>query len=106
MIEQLVNDVTPTTERLGSAEELGGVRRILEAGPSCRRQRKVYEETGDFREVVASLVGEVRARAIATKPCSVVADEPAGDLAFPYRPERVAAGYRPVLLSDQSCDER
>ena len=74
--------------------------------PSCRRQRKVYEETGDFREVVASLVGEVRARVIATKPCFVVADEPAGDLAFPYRPERVATGCRPVLLSDQSCDER
>ena len=60
-IERLVSDVTPTAERLGCAEELCGVQRILEAGPSYRRQRKVYEETGDFREVVASLVGEFRA---------------------------------------------
>ena len=59
-IEQLVEDVTPTAKRLGCAEELAGVRNMLQVGPSYRRQRKLHEETGDYRTVVESLVREFR----------------------------------------------
>ena len=59
-IRRLVEDVTPTARQLGCAEELTRVRDILQAGPSYQRQRKLYEETRDFRKVVESLVEEFR----------------------------------------------
>ena len=59
-IEQLVEHVTPTAKQLGCAEELARVQKILKAGPSYLRQRKLYEETGDFSKVVESLVAEFR----------------------------------------------
>ena len=57
-IERLVEQVTPVAQRLGCANELAGVRTILKNGPSYRRQRQLYEETGSFRTVMESLIGE------------------------------------------------
>ena len=59
-IERLVEQVTPVAQRLGCANELAGVRTILKTGPSYRRQRQLYEETGSFKTVMESLVAEFR----------------------------------------------
>ena len=59
-IERLVEQVTPVAQRLGCAKELAGVRTMLKNGPSYRRQRRLYEETGSFKTVMESLVGEFR----------------------------------------------
>lgn len=59
-IERLVHDVTPTAEQLGCADELAGVLQILKDGPSYLRQRRLFDETGDFKKVVQSLVQEFR----------------------------------------------
>ncbi len=59
-IERLVEQVTPVAQRLGCAKELAGVRTMLKNGPSYWRQRRLYEETGSFKTVMESLVGEFR----------------------------------------------
>ena len=59
-IERLVEQVTPDAQRLGCASELAGVKTILKIGPSYRRQRRLYKETGSFKTVMESLVGGFR----------------------------------------------
>ena len=59
-IQKLVTDVTPVARRLGCAEELAGIGRIVEDGPGYVRQRRLYDETGDFKKVMDSLVKEFR----------------------------------------------
>ena len=46
--------------RLGSLAELKRVGALLREGPSYRRQRRLYEETGRFSAVVEALVREFR----------------------------------------------
>ncbi|NIR51436.1 glutamate--cysteine ligase [candidate division KSB1 bacterium] len=59
-IEELLETLSPIAKRLGSHDELMRVRDIVKNGPSYKRQRKVYEETGDFKKVVENLVNELR----------------------------------------------
>ena len=59
-IEHLLEQLNPVATRLGCARELSGVRNILRIGPSYRRQRQLYEETGDFKKVMELLVREFR----------------------------------------------
>jgi glutamate---cysteine ligase / carboxylate-amine ligase len=60
-IADLVEELAPTARRLGCAEELADVRRILEVGASYQRQRAVAAaHGGDLRPVVDSLVAELR----------------------------------------------
>jgi carboxylate-amine ligase len=60
-IADLVDELAPTARRLGCAEELADVRRILEVGASYQRQRAVAAaHGGDLRPVVDSLVAELR----------------------------------------------
>jgi len=60
-ILDLVEDLTPTARRLGCAEELADVERILAVGASCQRQRAVAAaHDGDLRAVVDSLLAELR----------------------------------------------
>jgi YbdK family carboxylate-amine ligase len=58
-IAELVHDLGPTAERLGCAEELTTVHRVLEQGASYQRQRAVAAASGgDLSAVVDSLVQE------------------------------------------------
>jgi carboxylate-amine ligase len=58
---ELVDELGPTAERLGCAEELGGVLRILEKGASYQRQLAVAEVNGgSLQAVVGSLTHELR----------------------------------------------
>jgi carboxylate-amine ligase len=60
-IADLVEELSPTAGRLGCAEELADVGRILEVGASYQRQRAVAAaHGGDLRPVVDSLVAELR----------------------------------------------
>jgi carboxylate-amine ligase len=60
-ITDLVEDLTPVARRLGCAEELALVPRILDIGASYQRQRSVAaEHGGDLIPVVDSLLTEMR----------------------------------------------
>lgn len=59
-ITDLVKALGPTAERLGCADELAGVERILERGTSSDRQRAVFARTTDLNSVVDSLVDELK----------------------------------------------
>jgi carboxylate-amine ligase len=62
-LARLVEAVTPVAIRLGSDAELQGVGRMLQKDLSYRRQRRIYEETGDYTAVMKALVREFRENA-------------------------------------------
>jgi carboxylate-amine ligase len=55
MIEWFLDDVL---DELGSRKEVEYAFRILEEGSSAERQLAVFEETGDLKAVVDSLIAE------------------------------------------------
>jgi carboxylate-amine ligase len=60
-IADLVEELSPTARRLGCADELADVQRILDVGASYQRQRAVAAaHGGDLRPVVDSLLAELR----------------------------------------------
>lgn len=58
-VAELVEQVRPHAVELGCAEELGGILRILDHGPSYVRQRQVGASATDLRPVVDLLVAEL-----------------------------------------------
>ena len=56
---ELLDELRPIAERLGSADELEDVRQILERGASYQRQRAVMADKGTLVAVVDSLVHEL-----------------------------------------------
>ena len=62
-LARLVEAVTPVAKQLGSDVELRGVGAMLRTGLSYRRQRRIYDETGDYEEVMKALVREFRENA-------------------------------------------
>ncbi len=65
-IEETVDDLAVTARRLGCADELADVRRIVAGGASYARQRAVVDEGGTLEDVVDHLVGELAAGTPAT----------------------------------------
>jgi YbdK family carboxylate-amine ligase len=60
-ITDLVEDLMPTARRLGCADELAGVERVLAAGASYQRQRNVAAANdNDLVAVVDSLLSEMK----------------------------------------------
>ena len=59
-IGRLIEALEPVSRRLGSRAELMRVHEIMKTGPSYVRQRQVYAATGDFTQVVNSVVSELR----------------------------------------------
>ena len=60
LLDELVDELTPTAAALGCADELASVRSLVERGPSYRRQRRVLDDGGDLTDLVAALVHEHR----------------------------------------------
>ncbi|MFQ5738224.1 MAG: carboxylate-amine ligase [Acidobacteriota bacterium] len=58
LIEELVEFVEDAADRLGTRQELEGVRRILEEGTSADRQLRTHQKTGDLCAVVDRLADE------------------------------------------------
>ncbi|MCH9008636.1 glutamate--cysteine ligase [candidate division KSB1 bacterium] len=52
--------LAPVAKRLGSHEEFNRIKDIVEVGPSFKRQRAVFKETGDYKEVMKAVVRELR----------------------------------------------
>jgi carboxylate-amine ligase len=59
-IDELVDKLTPVAKRLNGYEELKSVRNILSNGPSFKRQKKCFADTGDYKQVMQYLVDELR----------------------------------------------
>ena len=59
-IHRLVETLEAVAKRLGSHAELMRIRDMMQAGPSCALQRRMYAETGDFTHVVDSVVDALR----------------------------------------------
>ncbi|MCB0917834.1 MAG: glutamate--cysteine ligase [Actinobacteria bacterium] len=59
-IEDLIQLLLPTAQKLGCADELTAIREILDHGASYQRQRRVVESGGSLRDVVTQLVTEFR----------------------------------------------
>jgi carboxylate-amine ligase len=56
----LVERLIPHAQDLGCEAELEGVHEIVEGGTGSQRQREVYENSGDFLDVVAFLIEGTR----------------------------------------------
>jgi carboxylate-amine ligase len=59
-LAELVEELTPVATRLDCAAELHGIFDIMARGPSYVRQREVVADGGTLRDVVDSLVDELR----------------------------------------------
>lgn len=62
-LAKLVEAVTPVARRLGSDADLQRIGPMLRGGLSYLRQRRIYEETGDYTAVMKALVREFRENA-------------------------------------------
>ena len=56
----LVDELRPVSQDLGCENELLGVLRIVESGTGSQHQRRVYEKSDDFLDVVAFLIENTR----------------------------------------------
>lgn len=59
LIAELVTELTPAARRLGCADELSDVCRILDDGPSYIRQRAIRASGGRAQDVVDALIEEL-----------------------------------------------
>lgn len=59
-IDELVEILVPVSKRLGSYDDLIHNKEIMEVGPSYKRQRAIYEKTGDYKKVMEAVVRELR----------------------------------------------
>jgi carboxylate-amine ligase len=60
MARDLVDELQPVSQDLGCASELLDVLEIVENGTGSQHQRRVYEKSADFLEVVAFLIESTR----------------------------------------------
>jgi glutamate---cysteine ligase / carboxylate-amine ligase len=60
LARNLVERLKPHAQDLGCESELEGILEIVEGGTGSQRQREVYEESGDFLDVVAFLIEGTR----------------------------------------------
>ena len=60
LIPELLEFVDDVVDELGSRSAVEYVHTIMNQGTSAERQLRVYEQTGDLKEVVKHLVAETR----------------------------------------------
>lgn len=65
-IAELVEELGPVAKRLGCADELAGVNRILDHGPSYARQRRLVQAGATLPDVVDALAVELRTDTVTT----------------------------------------
>jgi glutamate---cysteine ligase / carboxylate-amine ligase len=58
LVEEILEFVADVSVELGSREEIGYVRQILEHGNGADRQLRVFHETGDLKQVVDYMIEE------------------------------------------------
>ena len=60
MVKDILEALAPTADQLGETEYLKFLENRLEGGSSYSRQRRVFQQTGSQKEVVAALVRELQ----------------------------------------------
>ena len=70
LIPELLELVDDVVDDLGSRGAVEYIHTILNEGTSAERQVRVYQQTGDLKEVVRHLVRETRASAMDTQSSS------------------------------------
>ena len=70
LIPELLELVDDVLDDLGSRGAVEYIHTILNEGTSADRQFRVYQQTGDLKEVVRHLVRETRASAMETRSSS------------------------------------
>jgi glutamate---cysteine ligase / carboxylate-amine ligase len=70
LIPELLELVDDVVEELGSRSAVDYIHTILHEGTSAERQMRVYQQTGDLKEVVKHLVKETRASTMDTTSSS------------------------------------
>jgi carboxylate-amine ligase len=70
LIPELLELVDDVVDDLGSRSAVEYIHTILREGTSAERQLRVYEQTGDMKEVVRHLVAETRAGVSEPRPSS------------------------------------
>jgi len=58
-LAQMVEELTPLARELGCAEELALVHEIIDGGAGYERQRRLFQETGSWRDVVEETCREL-----------------------------------------------
>ncbi|MDK4232462.1 glutamate--cysteine ligase [Corynebacterium accolens] len=58
-LAQMVEELTPLARELGCAEELAVVHEIIDGGAGYERQRRLFQETGSWRDVVEETCREL-----------------------------------------------
>jgi carboxylate-amine ligase len=61
LVPELLEFVDDVLDELGSRSAVEYIHTILNEGTSAERQLRIYEQTGDLKEVVRHLVAETRA---------------------------------------------
>jgi carboxylate-amine ligase len=70
LIPELLELVDDVVDELGSRSAVEYIHTILREGTSAERQLRVYEQSGDLKEVVRHLVAETRAGVSEPRPSS------------------------------------
>jgi len=70
LIPELLELVDDVVDDLGSRSAVNYIHTILSEGTSAERQLRVYQQTGDLKEVVRHVVAETRAGSTEAKPSS------------------------------------
>jgi carboxylate-amine ligase len=71
LIPELLELVDDVVDDLGSRSAVEYVHSIMNEGTSAERQLRIYEQTGDLKDVVRHLVRETRAGVMETRTNSV-----------------------------------
>ncbi|MGB8321344.1 MAG: carboxylate-amine ligase [Candidatus Acidiferrum sp.] len=71
LMQELLEFVDDVVDELGSRSAVEYVHSIMNEGTSAERQLRIYEQTGDLKDVVRHLVKETRAGVMETKTNSV-----------------------------------
>ncbi len=74
LMEEYLALVDDVLDELGSREEIGYVRRILEDGSGADRQLRVFHQTGDLTKVVDYMIEETEAGLFDTAPAEMKAN--------------------------------
>jgi carboxylate-amine ligase len=70
-MQELLEFVDDVVDDLGSRSAVEYVHTIMNEGTSAERQLRIYEQTGDLKDVVRHLVRETRAGVMEAKTSSV-----------------------------------
>jgi len=71
LMQELLEFVDDVVDDLGSRSAVEYVHTIMNEGTSAERQLRIYEQTGDLKDVVRHLVRETRAGVMEAKTSSV-----------------------------------